>query len=98
MSITTILPMQACIPVNNSLTGPLGPIIKLFEGGIGGLLIAVVALLMLIAVFNGVIHASRGGRLNDAMARVINIPVVLIGGIIIIALFVSLFQRINQMC
>lgn len=93
-----IVPFAACIPVNNSLTGPLGPFIKLVEGGIGGLLLAMVLLLMVIALLVGVVQAARGARLGTAISVVISIPCVIIIGIISIAVFEALLVRFNAMC
>lgn len=93
-----ILPMKACIPVNTSLTGPLGPFIKLVEGGIGGLLLAMVVLLMVIAILAAVVQAARGARLGAVISVVISIPLVVIIGIVAIAVFEALLVRFNAMC
>jgi hypothetical protein len=98
MFIATLLPMRACIPTNNSLTGPLQPFIRFVEGGIGGLLFALIVLLLIIALLSALFKAARGMRIADALAVMISIPLVFIGGIIIIALFVSIVHKFNGMC
>lgn len=99
VGLLDIVRMDACIPSNDLLTGPITPAFDLLIGGVGGFLakIAVIAVMVIIALF-AVFKIVRQRDAKEEIGKLVWVAVILPALIIILILFTTIFNALNDLC
>lgn len=86
-----------CIPTNDTLIGPLRPIIDQITGAIGGLLFGVVILVLIGLILGAIVTvmSSKSSQLIKAIVLVVGIPLF---GIVLVAAYTGLVTTLNNSC
>lgn len=86
-----------CIPTNDTLIGPLEPIIAEITGAIGGVLFGVVIVILIALLLGAIVTvmSNKSSQLIKAIVLVVGIPLV---GIVLVAAYTGLVTALNASC
>ena len=101
MSYLAALPstwsMKQCIPTNNLLYGPLGPVITQLTGAFGGLFlpVAIMVIILLGILILAFVLSKKGSQFMKAVAGVV---AVVLGLPLVILIIASIYTMLNNAC
>ena len=92
-----LVPMKACIPMNDKLTSAAGPLVDDATGALGGLLLPLAIIMTVVVILVALAKIlSRDGR---EYFRLIPWPgIILVGGAVVILLVYAIFEMVNNAC
>jgi hypothetical protein len=97
MALPSVLPMAQCIPTNDLLYGPLGPIITKLAGGFGGLILPTAVMVLLLGAVGFVVTVLT--KKASMFLRAIGVVVGVILGLPLLILIVSaVYTLLNNAC
>ncbi len=96
-ALPSVLPTAQCVPTNDLLYGPLGPIISKLAGGVGGLILpTVVMMLMLTAVLIvATILTKKSAVFMKAVGALVGVA---LGVPLLILIVAAIYTMINSAC
>ena len=96
-ALPSVLPMADCIPTNDLLYGPLGPVITKLTGAFGGLFLptAIMMIVLLGILILAFVLSKRGSQFMKAVAGVI---AVVLGLPLVILIIASMYTMLNSTC
>ena len=96
-SLPSALPAATCVPTNDLLYGPLGPIIKQLAGGVGGLLLPTIVMMLLLAavLIVATILTKKSSIFMKAVGTLVGVA---LGVPLLILIVAAIYTLINNAC
>ncbi|HET8690121.1 MAG TPA: hypothetical protein VFL81_01675 [Candidatus Saccharimonadales bacterium] len=95
--VGTVVPMAACVKQNKLLLGPLGPFLNKLEGGLGGLLVPLAAVMAVVMCLVAVV-TIRSERSSDSLKAMVLAPAAVIILMALLAVYYGLVGAFNGAC